>query len=314
MKTNSNKLLVSIVVPTYKGAESLSELHERIVDTFEKMDCQFELLIVNDNSPHDDWGVVSKIADSDKRVKGLNLSRNFGQHNAITAGLAHATGEWIVVMDCDLQDQPEEIQRLLDKALEGYDVVLAQRKRRKDSFLKKTFSRVFYSVLGYLTDTKQDASIGNFGIYHKKVIDAILSMHDSTRYLPTMVKWVGFKSIGLPVEHSERLYGSTSYNFKRLVLLALDVILAFSYKPLKLVIKLGLGISFSAIVFAIYTIYRFLNDEINVPGWSSIMVSIWFFSGLIIFLVGVVGMYVGRIFERVKDRPLYLIRETLNMD
>lgn len=314
MHTNPNKHQISIVVPTYKGAESLKELHQRIEKTFDLMDFQFELLIVNDHSPHNDWQIVCQIAATDKRVKGINLSRNFGQHNAITAGLELAKGEWIVVMDCDLQDQPEEIKRLLEKALEGYDVVLAQRARRKDTWLKRSFSRVFYAVLGYLTDTKQDASVGNFGIYNKKVIKAILSMHDSTRYLPTMVKWVGFRSIGLQVEHSERLYGTTSYNFKRLVLLALDVILAFSYKPLKLVIKLGLGISFSAIAFAIYTIYRFINNEINVPGWSSIMVSIWFFSGLIIFLIGVVGMYVGRIFERVKDRPIYLVQETINMD
>jgi len=304
---------ISIVIPTYKGAESLLELHKRIEETFDKIEHEFELIIVNDNSPQDDWAVLRKIASTDTRVKGLSLSRNFGQHNAITAGLVHSSGEWIVVMDCDLQDQPEEIPRLLHKALEGFEVVLAQRTRRQDTWFKKTFSKLFYSVLGYLTDTKQDASIGNFGIYHRKVIDAILQMHDSTRYFPTMVKWVGFKSVGLPVEHSERLYGTTSYSFKRLVVLALDVIFAFSYKPLKLVIKLGLSISLTSILFAIYTVYRFFADQINVPGWASIMVSIWFFSGLIIFLVGVVGMYVGRIFERVKDRPLFLIRETLNL-
>ena len=152
----------------------------------------------------------------DPKIKGIKLSRNFGQHYAIAAGLDHSQGDWIVVMDCDFQDQPEEIIKLYNKATEGYDIVLGKRIRRNDTFLKIYFSKIFYLLLGYLTDTKQDSTIGNFGIYSRKTIDAICSMQDSYRYFPTMVRWVGFKNTQIEIEHAERGSGKTTYNYKKL--------------------------------------------------------------------------------------------------
>lgn len=313
MKEKYN-LHISIVVPTYKGEASLPELYNRLKNTLEKITSDFEIILVNDYSPQKDWEVIKQLGTKDERVKGINLSRNFGQHFAITAGLEASKGEWIVVMDCDLQDKPEEIIKLYNKAQEGCDIVLAKRIRRTDNFFKKLFSKIFYAVLGYITNTKQDSSIGNFGIYNKKVIDSVCSMKDSIRYFPTMIRWVGYKYTSVPVEHAESKGGKTSYTFKKLVNLALDVMLAFSDKPLKLTVKIGLTFSILAIIFTIINIIRYLKGDIEVLGWTSLVVSIWFLSGMIIFVLGVVGLYVGKTFEKVKDRPLYIVSEKINID
>jgi dolichol-phosphate mannosyltransferase len=303
---------LSIVVPCYRGKGSLPMLYKRVVDSVSSWCNSWELILVNDFSPEDDWSVIKDLALLDNRVVGINLSRNFGQHYAITAGLDASVGKWIVVMDCDLQDRPEEILKLYNKANEGFDIVLARRFERKDTFFKRFFSNAFYKVLGYLTQTEQDSSVGNFGIYHRKVVDAIKSMHDSLRYFPTMVRWVGFKLTKVDVEHAEREIGTTSYNFKRLLNLALDVMLAFSDRPLKIVVKTGFWISFLSVLFAFYTLIRYLVGDIQQAGWTSLIVSVWFLSGLIIFVLGIIGLYVGKTFERVKDRPVYIISEKIN--
>lgn len=309
---NQNKTLISVVSPVYGCKSCLYELYFRLKETLEKITSDFEIILVNDASPDSAWDTIVELAHKDKRVKGINLSRNFGQHYAITAGLDRSDGEWVVVMDCDLQDKPEEILKLYDKTKEGFDIVLAKRTDRKDSFLKKTLSMMFYNILSYLTESKQDYAVANFGIYNKKVISAIIEMKDSIRYFPTMVKWVGFKQLTVEVEHVDRTSGKTSYSFKSLFKLALDVILSFSDKPLRLTIKLGLSISFLAIIYAIYNLYRYFNGQVAVTGWTSLIFSIWFLSGIIIFVLGIVGLYVGKTFEKVKDRPIFIIKEIIN--
>jgi dolichol-phosphate mannosyltransferase len=249
----------------------------------------------------------------DKRVKGINLSRNFGQHYAITAGLSYAKGEWVVVMDCDLQDRPDEIPNLYKKAMEGWDIVFAQRKERKDGFLKKKLSKLFYYLFSYLTETKQDASVANFGIYNKKVIVAILSMKDQIRFFPTMVQWVGFRKYYLPVKHSERFEGKSSYNFKGLFKLALNSILAFSDKPLRLTVKLGFGITLISLLVMLVYFIMYLTGSIKVLGFTSLIISFWFLSGIIIFILGFVGLYIGKMFEKVKDRPNFIVQEEINI-
>jgi len=303
---------ISIVSPVYGCKTCLYELYVRLKETLEKINPDFEIILVNDASPDNAWETITEIANKDKRVKGIDLSRNFGQHYAITAGLENATGSWVVVMDCDLQDRPEEIINLYNKAKEGYDIVLGKRKNRKDGLLKKYYSRLFYAILSYLTDTKQDSTIANFGIYHKKIIGAILSMKDSIRYFPSMIRWVGFKTTSIEVEHSERTIGKTSYSFKKLMKLALDIVLSYSDKPLRLTMNIGLTISLVSVIFAIYYIYEFFKGQINVSGWTSIIISIWFSFGIIIFVLGVIGLYVGKTFDRVKQRPVYIIREIIN--
>jgi dolichol-phosphate mannosyltransferase len=303
---------LTIVSPVYKAENILDELVERLVEEVSKITDEFELILVEDGSPDNVWQKIEKQCQLNQRVKGIKLSRNFGQHYAITAGLDFASGDWVVVMDCDLQDQPEEIVKLLSKAHDGFDVVLAQRENRQDSFLKKAYSKLFYRTLGYLTGSEQDESVANFGIYNKKVISEIVKMRESIRYFPTMVKWVGFKVAKIPVEHASRLDGKSSYNFKRMLNLALDIILAFSDKPLRLTIKFGVFISSISTAMAVYTLIKWLAGGITVIGYASLITSIWFLTGCILITLGVVGLYVGKTFEGVKNRPLYIIEKNVN--
>lgn len=303
---------ISIVSPVYRAQNLIQELVDRITLAVTTISTSFEIILVEDCGPDQSWEVIAEICKTNSNVKGIKLSRNFGQHYAIFAGLEHANAEWVVVLDCDLQDVPEEIPTLYRKALEGFDIVLARRYERQDSFLKRLSSTLFYSSLSYLTGTEQDNTIANFGIYHAKVINAICSMKESIKYFPTMVKWVGFKRTAINVKHAERPEGSSSYNFKRLLNLGLDIILAYSDKPLRLTIKMGLFISTISIIFAFIYIARAIFHDFTVSGFASIIISIWLFSGLIIFILGIIGLYIGKTFEGVKNRPSYLIDIRLN--
>ncbi|GAB3874432.1 glycosyltransferase family 2 protein [Hymenobacter segetis] len=307
--TQAGEVYFSIVSPVYRADTLVAQLVSRIKAAVEPLGRSFEIILVDDRSPDNSWEAILE-QTKDERVRGFRLSRNFGQHRAITAGLEQARGEWIIVMDCDLQDQPEEIPGLYQEALKGYDLVFARRVERQDSWLKRLGSRTFYQVLSYLTETKQDPAIANFGIYHRKVIDAVLSMRESIRYFPTMVRWVGFRSGGLAVEHAERSEGTSSYNLRRLINLALDIILAYSDKPLRLTVKLGLAISAAAFGFVLITLARYLLGHSWEPGYISLIVSIWFFAGLLLSVLGVVGLYIGKTFEQAKNRPIFLIDTT----
>lgn len=303
---------LSVVIPVYKAADILPELVKRLKDSLEGVISSYELILVEDDSPDNNTAEVLKdLAKKEDSLKAIFLSRNFGQHYAITAGLEHAKGKWVVVMDCDLQDRPEEIKHLQNKALEGYDIVYAKRVNRHHSIIKRYMSKLFYCVLGYLTDTKQDHEIANFGIYKKSVISSIVNMKDYTRYFPTMVKWVGFKSTSIDVEHDERFEGESSYNLKRLLALALDTILVFSNKPLKIAVTLGLFISGSSMGFLFFYLYTYVTGGIKVVGWATLILSIWLLSGVIIFVLGIVGLYVGKIFDQVKGRPAFIIKEII---
>ncbi|CAM3734029.1 glycosyl transferase, group 2 family [Flavobacterium saliperosum S13] len=223
------------------------------------------------------------------------------------AGLAQAKGEWVVVMDCDLKDQPKEVVKLYEKAMEGYDVVLANRMNRQDGFFKKLSSRMFSALYSYLTDTQFDSSAANFGIYNRKVIREVLQMNDYIKSFPLFIHWVGFNSTIVAVEHSQRYSGDSTYTFSKLISLAFNTILSFSNKPLKLFVKFGLLISLIAVLSGFYTLYRYSVGEIKVMGYSSLIVSIWFLSGTIITVIGVVGIYVGKLFDQSKNRPSYII-------
>jgi dolichol-phosphate mannosyltransferase len=306
-----NKETITVVVPVYLGANTIEALATRCINVIEKLDCNYELIFVNDASPDNSWQVIKKIANNKERIIGINFSRNFGQHYAISAGLDNANGDWVVVLDCDLQDIPEEIEKLYKKAQEGYNIVLAQRQKRKDNVIKIVLSKIFYGFLGYLSGASYDSSIANFGIYQKQVIDVIISLPEKNRFFPSMVKWVGFSQTAIPVKHAKREDGESSYNFKRLLDLSIDIILSYSDKPLRIAIKLGASITIVTFLFSLYQLYKWLNNEIEVLGYTSLIISIWFFSGIIILLVGVVGLYIGKIFENVKDRPTYIIKERI---
>ncbi len=302
----------SIVSPVYKAEKIIPVLIDRIEKSMNSITNNYEIILVEDCGPDYSWEVIETIAKENSRVVGVKLSRNFGQHHAITCGLELAKGDWIVVMDCDLQDQPEEIPKLYQKALEGYDMVLAQRHNRNDSFLKKLSSTAFYSFFSYLAGVPQDGSIANFGVYNKKVIDEVVKMKEPLRAFFFMVKWVGFKSIAIPIEHAARFEGKTSYSWKKLINLALDAIVSYSDRPLKMAVKTGICISFISIVFAFFQLINYFLGNITVSGYTSLIFSIWFLSGMIIFFLGIIGLYLGKTFEGVKNRPIFIIDKMTN--
>jgi len=301
---------VSVVVPVYQAEDSLRELYTRLSNTLSRISLSYEVILINDASPDKPWQLIQELALEDGRVRGINLSRNFGQHYAITAGLDYVRGEWIIVMDCDLQDIPEEIPKLYQKAQDGYDVVVGRRARRQDTYWKKMSSKMFYSVFAYFTGSKVDNRIGNYGIYAGKVIQSITALKEQNRSFGLFALWVGFRRIEVDVEHASRPHGKSSYTFKRLANLAVDSIIAHSNKLLRLSVKLGFFLSFVSLLYSLWLVIKYLFWATPVPGWTSLIVSVYFTAGLVIGSIGIVGLYVGKIFDEVKGRPLYIIDST----
>ena len=301
---------LSVVSPVYRAELVLEELVERISNSIPSAFNSFEIILVDDFSPDKSWQKIEEISKRNSNVRGFKLSRNFGQHYAITAGLNQVKGDYIVVLDCDLQDQPEEIEKLFNESQKGFDIVLARRYERKDSLYKKTVSKLFYKTLSYLTGTKQDATVANFGIYSKQVIDEVVKLEEKIKYFPTMVKWVGFSTSYVNVEHASRSEGKSNYNLKKLLNLALDIILAYSDKPLRLIIKFGLSIAMVSFLMVIYVLFEKFTGKVSVSGYASLIISIWFLSGCLLTTLGVVGLYIGKIFEGVKNRPSYIIEKS----
>lgn len=292
----------------------LDEFISRIESSVSRITQDYEIILVNDASPDESWSGITRICSQDKKVKGINLSRNFGQHYAITAGLSKATGEWVVVMDCDLQDRPEEIPALYKKAMEGYDSVFAQRVERQDTWTKRMSSTIFYWVFSFLTDSQQDKSVANFGIYHRNVVDAILSMGDSIRYFPIMAQWVGFRKFYLPVIHAESERGKSSYSLFKLLKLASDNMIGFSDKPLRLMLRFGFYVVIVSLILALWNFVKWALGWIEVDGYTTIVISIWLAVGIMSMMLGVTGIYIGKIYDRVKGRPVFIVAETLNLD
>jgi dolichol-phosphate mannosyltransferase len=272
----------------------------------------FEILLVNDGCPANSWEAILTVAAQDTRVKAINLSRNFGQHYAIAAGVHHAAGNWVVVMDCDLQDCPAEIPKLYRKALEGYDIVYALRQERHDPWAKRLLSRGFSVIYNLLSDVPIDPQACNFSIASRQVIDEYGRLKELNRSYHLLLRWLGFSTTYVPVEHSRRFRGQSAYNLRRGFLLAVESITSQSNKPLVLAIRAGFLMSASALAIGIIYIVRYLRHGIGVTGWTSVIVSIYFIGGLILANMGVLGLYLGKVFNETKARPLYVIRETVN--
>lgn len=303
---------ISVISPIYGCRDSIEELYEKLTSVLQKICLNYEIIFVNDNCPQNSWDIISEIAKNDTKVKAIKLSRNFGQHYAITAGLDNCSGAHVVVMDCDLQDRPGEIEKLYKKALEGYDVVHGRRVERQDSFFKTFTSKLFYKTLEYFTETEHDHTIGNFGVYSKKVIEAVKGLKEKSRDFLLLVKIVGFKKVEIDVEHDERVYGTSSYTLSKMINLAIDSIVSHSNKPLKLIIGLGLFVSILSLFTALGLSIAHFTYGFSVEGWTSLMVSMFFLFGLLFGILGVIGLYIGKIFDQVKNRPLYIIDEMIN--
>lgn len=305
---------ISVVSPVYGCAACLAELCARTIAAVGPLGVTLEIILVDDASPDGSWPVIKSLCAADRRIKGIRFSRNYGQHHAITAGIDHARGRWIVVMDCDLQDRPEAIPALYRKASEGYDLVFAQRANRQDSFLKKRSSRAFYRLFGAISGHEHNPAIGNFGIYSAQVADIVKSFREHTRYFPFFAKWAGFRQAAIDVEHADRSQGKSSYTLLKQIRHAANIIVAFSPRPLHVSIGLGLTLALVSCGFSIWLVVRYLTYGITVEGWTSVMVAISFFSGLVLLNLGVLGVYVGKIFEEVKLRPIYTVMEASNLD
>ena len=303
---------ISIVSPVYSGESCIKELCERLKLAVEAISKDYEIILVEDCGPDKSWQVIKTEAKKDARVRGIRLSKNFGQHSAISAGLDLASGVWIVVIDCDLQDSPEAIDDLYREALKGFDVVVAERHNRQDSILKRIGSKLFFALLSFSIGERMDHRKGNFGIYSQQVIQAVRSMGDSVRWFPGLINWVGFKYTSIPVQHGVRNQRSSSYNFSKLIKLATLIFLSSSEKPLHLTVKLGFIITFSSVIFGLLFIYKYIFFGSPVLGWTSLIVSIWFLGGVIIFILGIIGLYIGRIYSQSKSRPHYIISDRCN--
>jgi glycosyltransferase involved in cell wall biosynthesis len=306
-----NKIpLISIVVPVYKAENCLDELYRRLVAALEPITSDFEIILVEDCGGDNSWQVIEQLATTDKRVRGIQFSRNFGQHYGITAGIDHCQGDWVVVMDCDLQDRPEEIPRLYAKAQEGYDIVLARRIARQDPLLKRITSLLFYRLFSYLADIEYDGASGNFRIMSRKVVASFRRMGEQLRFFGGLVQWLGFPTTSIAVEHAERFEGNSTYNFTKLWKLATETIIAYSDKPLRIGVRFGFGMAGLAFSYGMYILMRALLYGSPIPGWNSLIVSMYFIGGIIIAMLGIIGIYLGKAFDESKKRPLYIVRRT----
>jgi glycosyltransferase involved in cell wall biosynthesis len=301
---------ISVVIPVYQAEGCLTELHRQLVSALTQLTPDYEIILVEDCGNDNSWKVIQELAKADPQVRGFKLSRNFGQHHAITAGLDKASGDWTIIMDCDLQDKPKDIHRLLDEALKGNDIVIARWNVRKDVWWKRLTASIFYKVFSMLAGYQYDNGIRSFRIMSRAATVALCSMKEQMRSLAPLSTWLGFDTAYVTVEHSDRLAGNSSYSWRRLMNLATNNIVAFSDKPLKISIGIGFLISMLAFAFGGYTILRVLLYGIPVPGWTSVITSLYFLSGLILMNLGVIGIYLGKAFDETKGRPLYIISKS----
>lgn len=301
---------ISVVIPVYKAEHCLDELYRRLKDSLETISQQFEILLVEDCGGDNSWQVIERLAAADPRVRGVQFSRNFGQHYGITAGMDLCRGDWVVVMDCDLQDRPEEIPRLYAKAQQGYDIVLARRGERRDPLLKRMSSALFYRLFSYLADIEYDGQTGNFRIMSRKVAQNFREMREQLRFFGGLVQWLGFPTASIEVEHAERFEGNSSYTFAKLWRLAAETIIAYSDKPLRLSVRFGFTMAALAFCYGIYILAHALIYGSPIPGWNSLIVSLYFIGGIIISILGIIGIYLGKTFDESKKRPLYIVRRS----
>ena len=299
---------LSVVIPVYMAEQCLDELYQRLKAALERITTDFEIVLVEDCGGDNSWQVIERLAAADPRVRGLQFSRNFGQHYGITAGLDICQGDWVVVMDCDLQDRPEEIPRLYNKAQEGYDVVLARRGARRDPLLKRMTSWLFYKAFSYLADIDYDGESGNFRIMSRKVVTNFRRMGEQLRFFGGLVQWMGFPTASIEVEHAERFEGKSTYTFAKLWKLASETIIAHSDKPLRLSVRFGFLMAFFSFLYGTYILGGALFYSSPIQGWSSLIVSLYFIGGIIIAILGILGIYLGKTFDESKKRPLYIVR------
>lgn len=302
---------ISIIAPVYNEAENLALFYERTKKTLEKLPCSFEIIFINDGSTDDSLEIMLNLHKKDKRVKIIDLSRNFGKEIALTCGLDFSSGDIVIPIDTDLQDPPELILELYKKWLEGYDVVYATRTKRKgETFLKKWTASIFYKTINLFTNIKIPENTGDFRLLDRKVVEALKSLKEYHRFMKGLFSWVGFRQTQIFYEREPRSKGKTKWNYWKLINFAIEGITSFSYTPLKFATLMGIVISFFSFSYALFIIIKTLILGIDVPGYASTLVIILFLGGIQLLTIGLIGEYVGRIYNESKHRALYFTRET----
>lgn len=302
--------LITIIAPIFNEIENLPVLYQRITDVMEKSELSWELLLVDDGSTDGSTGEIRELAKKDEQVKPIIFARNFGHQIAVTAGLDYSTGDAVIIIDSDLQDPPEVILDLIEKWREGYEVVYAVRAEREgETFFKKITASVFYRLIFKITDVKIPLDTGDFRLMDRKVVNVMNSMREHHRFLRGMSAWVGFKQIGVSYKRAARLTGETKYPFKKMLKLALTAITGFSYVPLQIATYIGfISAGISLIAIPIVILLRILGSQ-QFIGQATTLIAVLFLGGVQLISLGILGEYIGRIYDEVKGRPLYIVSE-----
>ncbi|WP_265447549.1 glycosyltransferase family 2 protein [Acetivibrio straminisolvens] len=309
----SEKIVCSVVVPLYNEEEVILETYKRLKNVMESLKEPYEIIFVNDGSRDKTAIMANEICNKDKTVKLVDFARNFGHQTAITAGMDYSEGEAIVVIDADLQDPPELIPEMIAKWREGYDVVYGKRKERKgETFFKKFTAKVFYRFLRRMTDVDIPVDTGDFRLIDRKVCEALKMVNERNRYIRGIISWLGFKQTGIEFTREKRFAGETKYPLKKMLKFASDAITSFSYKPLKLASYFGILLSFCSFIYLIVVICMKLFTNHVQQGWASTVAINLFFHGITLIILGIMGEYIGRIYDEAKGRPLYIVRQTKN--
>lgn len=309
-----NKELISVVIPVYGDKKLVNLLYKELLESFENIDADFEIIMVNDACPYGSGQEIEKIALIDNRVKFIDLSRNFGQHYAIKAGIDHASGDWLVVMDCDLQDNPKEIANFYQKAKDGNDIVFGIRVKRKDSIFKKFLSNGFRLLSHSLSNFSTGYDHGNYSIISRKVIDKFKKISDYNLNYCTVIEFLGFSPAYINIEKEERVSGKSGYNFLKGAALAMKSIIANSNKPLVFAAYCAFFMFLLSFVFITRLVIDYFVSDDKLLGWTSIMASIFFIGGLIFIYLSIMGLYIAGIFNEVKSRPQYVIKRMININ
>ena len=302
---------ISIIIPAYNEEESLPFLYERLVKLMNSTkDYEFEILFVNDGSKDKTIEIIRELRDKDERICYVNFSRNFGKEIAMIAGLDYAKGDCVIFMDADLQDPPELVPELIKYWEEGYDDVYARRSSRKgETWLKKFTSKMYYKVLQSLTRVPIQKDTGDFRLLDKRCVNALKKLRESQRCSKSMFSWIGYKKKEVMYERDPRIAGQTKWNYKKLIDLAIDGITAFTTSPLRISTYLSIPTFLALVIYFIYVIIKSITTGIFIEAFQAIILLILFFSGLQILLFGIIGEYLGRIFNETKNRPLYFVDE-----
>jgi dolichol-phosphate mannosyltransferase len=300
--------VLSVVIPVFNEAGNLPALYERLTGVLEQTGASYEIVFVDDGSRDRSLDILRALAADDRRVLAVELARNFGHQVAISAGLDHARGDGVIIMDADLQDPPEVLPQFIAKWREGHDVVYAIRTQRKEHWIKRTAYAVFYRLLQRVANIDIPLDAGDFCIMDRRVVDLLVGMPERNRFVRGIRSWVGLDQIGLAYERHARQAGRPKFTFTRLVYLALDGLISFSYVPLRVITMLGFGVSLLSIVLAVFYAIQRLTVGLYPPGFATLTVAIFFLAGMQLITIGVIGEYVGRIFDEVKRRPLYVVR------